>query len=378
MIGLLITASADRDIVFAAQHYRIVGYGKQDKKSPQTPILEYSVGVHLFRMNSDGSDRLQITFGNCSDREPAWSPDGKWIAYIRYNGRARGVLCLVDEDGKHTRSLHQFTDDEEFFHRFEWSPDGKFIALVVSRFKKQDQLYVIPIDTGATRTMSPVEDFAWSPDSRNLALHNVEYSHKSTVDSFRILDLKTGKTVAYPLHVWAPVWLDKDIIVGADVDPTNHNGDYSLHTISIKGFETNRLDCRDITDISMKNNFGILSWRPDARWHIVSRAERTAIRVSSMHYTGGADYGIWFIDLKNSTKRLVATEMLVGVSPDASSIVIASHANESYSKRKWYKYGPIQLVNLNSGKVKSLTNDLMSVSGGDWRKPPAKTSRRTL
>ena len=59
--------------------------------------------VSIFRMNADGSGILRLTNG--ADGSPSWSPDGTRIAFFREAGQGT-ELFLVDNDG---RTLVQLT-----------------------------------------------------------------------------------------------------------------------------------------------------------------------------------------------------------------------------------------------------------------------------
>ena len=105
------------------------------------------------------------------EREPSWSPDGRWIAYASDQG-GEYRLHLAPQDGKGEHKVIPL-HSAGFVFGFEWSPDGKRIA-----YRDNSQtIYVVELATGtctrvaSNRIYTPLValTYTWSPDSRWLA-----------------------------------------------------------------------------------------------------------------------------------------------------------------------------------------------------------------
>lgn len=98
---------------------------------------------------------------------PAWSPDGRELAYVSFESRKAVVYVQEVASGKR-RTLASFRGSNS---APAWSPDGRQVALTLSR-EGGSQLYVMNRDGGDPRrlTNTPAIDTeaAWSPDGRQL------------------------------------------------------------------------------------------------------------------------------------------------------------------------------------------------------------------
>ncbi|MEK7840680.1 MAG: Tol-Pal system beta propeller repeat protein TolB [Pseudomonadota bacterium] len=96
---------------------------------------------------------------------PAWSPDGKQLAYVSFE-KKRPILYLQDVA---TRRREVLADFQGINSAPAWSPDGKRLALTLSR-DGNAEIYVLDLATRAlTRlTNEPAIDTepAWSPDGQ--------------------------------------------------------------------------------------------------------------------------------------------------------------------------------------------------------------------
>ena len=137
----------------------------------------------LFGMNRDGSDQGRITDdkgdpstpqGLLFQIDPAWSPDGRQIAFASSREGSLDVY-VMEADGANGRRL---TSTKENDGHPTWSPDGKRIA-----FHRSDgHLYVMNADGSrvhrVTTTLLPETEPAWSPDGRWLAYQQRVPGHR--------------------------------------------------------------------------------------------------------------------------------------------------------------------------------------------------------
>jgi Tol biopolymer transport system component len=100
------------------------------------------------------------------DRAPAWSPDGRLLAFER-----AGRIYVMKAGGT---GLHRLGSRPPRDHEPAWSADGRRIAFVT-----EDSLLVMRADGGGVRRLYRIKDGAvagpaWSPDGRSIAFSLVE------------------------------------------------------------------------------------------------------------------------------------------------------------------------------------------------------------
>jgi Tol biopolymer transport system component len=195
-----ITSGSAHEITFA-------GAGNQESNEPNwsnTGRIVYQFGAPSVRglhlIKPDGTDDVQLLHTGGDDRDPSWSPDGRFIVFA---SQPRGATdydiwiydtngtpddtsddheyCLADSTGS---CLLMGAGTEEF--RPQFSPDGRQIAFVttaagVMSKGKNQKIAVVPIQivqgkvqtTGAYKILTD-DAFTnigptWSPDSLQIA-----------------------------------------------------------------------------------------------------------------------------------------------------------------------------------------------------------------
>jgi Tol biopolymer transport system component len=172
-----------------------------------------------------GAERQIVsTLGQISSVVPAWSPDGRTIAFT-----PQGRVDLVSPDGA---KLGSFRPDDNYPSHVRWSPDATQLTLSVGG-AFSNAIFVVARDgTGLRKVFDPgfAVAPAWSPDGRWIACVANQGVHADA--SYRLVspDGKTQRLLARaaPSYV-GPAWSpdSKELLYAAP--------DGSLHAIGVEG-----------------------------------------------------------------------------------------------------------------------------------------------
>jgi Tol biopolymer transport system component len=123
-------------------------------------------------------------------------------------------IYIVNSSGGVPRLL--ISEPVEFIYSINWSPDGKWIAYLKGDAYSNDPdhtLNVINVNNGISRVIGEVSHFtvntelAWSPDSRRIAFNDKEGKviNVMSVDDGSVKDIETSLVDARIYHLdWSP------------------------------------------------------------------------------------------------------------------------------------------------------------------------------
>ena len=126
----------------------------------------------LWKIRTDGSERVQLTFGPLQVIEPRWSPDGARIAFMGQPPGGRRRIYLVPASGGTPVPATSYARDQGVP---TWSPDGARIVfgeLLYQKPQPEMTIRVLDLEKDAVEELPGARGHwtpRWSPDGRYIS-----------------------------------------------------------------------------------------------------------------------------------------------------------------------------------------------------------------
>ncbi len=130
-----------------------------------------ATGIYILNLRTNQKTRLTTPEALAVDHTPRFSPDGKWIAFVRYFSSSKREIFVVPATGGAAR---QITFDDARIHGLAWNANSQ--DLFFTSFRAIDQLNLWRVSTIAKSApesiplaVKNVAHIAVSPNGRTLA-----------------------------------------------------------------------------------------------------------------------------------------------------------------------------------------------------------------
>ena len=163
--------------------------------SPTGARAVFGVRGEIVTVPAEKGDIRNLTNStDAVEKNPAWSPDGKWIAYLS-DESGEYAIHIRDQNGTGEVQKINLGSPPTFYYDLVWSPDSKKIAYTDKRLNVWyvDLEKKTPVHVDTDTYAGPFQQLRprWSPDSRWIAYNRQLVSHLHAIFAYSLEQSKS-------------------------------------------------------------------------------------------------------------------------------------------------------------------------------------------
>lgn len=219
-----------------------------------------------------GPTRDLTQTSNAQEQYPAWSPDGKWIAYLT-DANGENNLAIRPSNGENNQTFVTHFKSGYFYNPL-WSPGSNKLAFSdnnhVLWYVNIDKKKPVRIDQDP---VNPILDYSWSPDGQWIAYSKTNKSGIQQIYFYSVKENKTFKVSQGMNSDWNPVFSPDGkyfyFVSARHENPTFSETEFNIATLKMDGIYVATLQANEkspFAPVSDEGTFTKSSKKHESPW----------------------------------------------------------------------------------------------------------------